>query len=291
MMTLKALLQKGTEILSENEIQEAGLDAWLLLEYVTGKSRAYYFAHSDEMVSEKETEEYFHLIGARGKHIPLQHLTHVAYFMGFEFKVDENVLIPRQDTETLVETALELAKGKKKQKLLDMCTGSGCILLSFLALLPQTEGVGVDISVPALQIARENAAVLGVQDRARFVQSDLFAAPFFTENTGKDLPQYDILISNPPYIRSAEIDTLMEEVKFHDPRLALDGHKDGLYFYRKIICEGKKFLVAGGWMLFEIGYDQGADVSGLLLENGFTEVKVIRDLAGLDRVVIGKYEE
>ena len=226
MMTLKALLQKGTEILSENEIQEAGLDAWLLLEYVTGKSRAYYFAHSDEMVSEKETEEYFHLIGERGKHIPLQHLTHVAYFMGFEFKVDENVLIPRQDTETLVETALELAKGKKKQKLLDMCTGSGCILLSFLALLPETEGVGVDISVPALQIARENAAVLGVQDRARFVQSDLFAAPFFTENTSKDLPQYDILISNPPYIRSAEIDTLMEEVKFHDPRLALDGHKD-----------------------------------------------------------------
>ena len=291
MMTLKALLQKGTEILSGNEIQEAGLDAWLLLEYVTGKSRAYYFAHSDELVSEKEAEEYLRLIGERGKHIPLQHLTHVAYFMGFEFKVDENVLIPRQDTETLVETALKLSKGKKKQKLLDMCTGSGCILLSLLALLPETEGVGVDVSVPALQIARENAAALGVQDRARFVQSDLFAASFFTENTGKDMPQYDILISNPPYIRSAEIDTLMEEVKFHDPRLAFDGHEDGLYFYRKIVCEGKKFLVAGGWMLFEIGYDQGTDVSGLLLENGFTEVKVIRDLAGLDRVVIGKYEE
>ena len=239
MMTLKALLQKGTEILSGNEIQEAGLDAWLLLEYVTGKSRAYYFAHSDELVSEKEAEEYLRLIGKRGKHIPLQHLTHVAYFMGFEFKVDENVLIPRQDTEILVETALKLSKGKKKQKLLDMCTGSGCILLSFLALLPETEGVGVDVSVPALQIARENAAALGV----------------------------------------------------HDPRLALDGHEDGLYFYRKIVCEGKKFLVTGGWMLFEIGYDQGTDVSGLLLENGFTEVKVIRDLAGLDRVVIGKYEE
>ena len=209
MMTLKALLQKGTEILSGNEIQEAGLDAWLLLEYVTGKSRAYYFAHSDELVSEKEAEEYLRLIGERGKHIPLQHLTHVAYFMGFEFKVDENVLIPRQDTETLVETALKLSKGKKKQKLLDMCTGSGCILLSLLALLPETEGVGVDVSVPALQIARENAAALGVQDRARFVQSDLFAASFFTENTGKDLPQYDILISNPPYIRSAEIDTIM----------------------------------------------------------------------------------
>ncbi len=165
--------------------------------------------------------------------------------MGFEFKVDENVLIPRQDTETLVETALELAKGKKKQKLLDMCTGSGCILLSFLALLPQTEGVGVDVSVPALQIARENAAVLGVQDRARFVQSDLFAAPFFTENTGKDLPQYDILISNPPYIRSAEIDTLMEEVKFHDPRLALDGHKDGFIFIGRSSVRERNFLWQG----------------------------------------------
>ena len=276
MMTLKALLQKGTEILSENEIQEAGLDAWLLLEYVTGKSRAYYFAHSDEMVSEKETEEYFHLIGERGKHIPLQHLTHVAYFMGFEFKVDENVLIPRQDTETLVETALKLSKGKKKQKLLDMCTGSGCIAISLALILNPEVCIGTDISEKALKIAKANGENLAPM--VKFIQSDLF------ENvTGS----YDLIISNPPYITTEECGKLMPEVKDHEPMLALDGKEDGLYFYKKIIKEAKNYLNPDGMLAFEIGYDQGEAVKNLMEAQDFSCVEIKKDLAGLDRLVFG----
>ena len=208
--------------------------------------------------------------------------------MGFEFYVNENVLVPRQDTETLVEKALEILKGRKSPRILDMCTGSGCILLSLLALTEEAQGVGADVSPMALQVAKKNADSLGVADRADFVESDLFLTPFFQEKTGKDMPLYDILISNPPYIRSADIEELMEEVRDHDPRLALDGHEDGLYFYRKIVSEGKLFLKKDGWMLFEIGYDQGENVSKLLEKAGFRQVQVIQDLAGLDRVVIGQ---
>ena len=138
----------------------------------------------------------------------------------------------------------------------------------------------------------KNAVSLEVSDRAVFVESDLFSSAFFQQNTGKDMPQYDILISNPPYIRSAEIENLMEEVRDHDPRLALDGHEDGLYFYRKIVSEGKAFLKEDGWMLFEIGYDQGEAVTcpGCYWKMALQRLQVVRDLAGLDRVVIGQYD-
>lgn len=291
MMTLEYLLKEGTKVLEQNGIQEARLDAWLLLEYVTGVSRAYYFAHQTDEVEEKKAEAYKELIRQRAEHIPLQHLTHQAFFMGFEFYVNENVLVPRQDTETLVECALDILKEIKEPVILDMCTGSGCILLSLLAMKQEALGTAVDISVPALEVAKRNAASLEVEKRVKFVESDLFSASFFTETTGKDRLAYDILISNPPYIRSAEIASLMEEVKGHDPYLALDGHEDGLYFYREIVSRGKNFLKKDGWMLFEIGCDQGKDVSFLLKKNGFINVQVIKDLAGLDRVVMGQRTE
>ena len=291
MMTLEYLLKEGTKVLEQNEIQEARLDAWLLLEYVTGVSRAYYFAHQTDEVEEKKAEADKELIRQRAEHIPLQHLTHQAFFMGFEFYVNENVLVHRQDTETLVECALDILKEIKEPVILDMCTGSGCILLSLLAMKQEALGTAVDISVPALEVAKRNAASLEVEKRVKFVESDLFSASFFTETTGKDRLAYDILISNPPYIRSAEIASLMEEVKGHDPYLALDGHEDGLYFYREIVSRGKNFLKKDGWMLFEIGCDQGKDVSFLLKKNGFINVQVIKDLAGLDRVVMGQRTE
>ena len=187
-----------------------------------------------------------------------------------------------------MEKALEVMKGKKTPGILDMCTGSGCILLSLLALTGDAYGVGADVSPLALQVANKNAVSLEVSDRAVFVESDLFSSAFFQQNTGKDMPQYDILISNPPYIRSAEIEELMEEVRDHDPRLALDGHEDGLYFYRKIVSEGRAFLKENGWMLFEIGYDQGEAVKSLMRENGFFDVQIVKDLTGLDRVVLGR---
>ncbi len=288
MMSLEALLKEGTKVLEEHELQEARLDAWLLLEYVTGVNRAFYFAHSDDLVDEEKATAYREAIAKRASHIPLQHITHQAWFMGYEFYVNQNVLVPRQDTETLVEKALEILKGKNAPRILDMCTGSGCILLSLLALKEDAYGVGADVSRPALQVAERNAAGLQVTDRAELVESDLFLSPFFQEKAGKDTVLYDILISNPPYIRSADIEELMEEVRDHDPRLALDGHEDGLYFYRKIVSEGAPFLKKDGWMLFEIGYDQGEAVSKLMCDNGFFDVQIIKDLTGLDRVVLGR---
>ena len=177
--TLTGLLKKGQTILAQAGIKEAGLDAWLLLEYTTGKSRAYYFAHGEEGVTDETAECYLQLISRRAKHIPLQHLTHQAFFMGYEFYVDENVLVPRQDTETLVETALECMNtmtetGRKNPHILDMCTGSGCILLSLLKEIPEAEGRGVDLSEKALEVAARNARTLEVADRAEFVKSDLF---------------------------------------------------------------------------------------------------------------------
>ena len=288
MQTLESLLKKGTTILKDNGLEEAGLDAWLLLEFKTGKNRAYYFAHGDEPVSDETAAEYLTLIDRRAGHIPVQQLTHQAFFMGYEFYVNENVLIPRQDTETLVEEALKHLGDVEKPEILDMCTGSGCILLSLLLERQDACGTGVDVSPEALEVAKKNAGILKVENRADFVESDLFSAPYFCEKGGKDSGKYDILISNPPYIATEEIETLMEEVRLHDPRKALDGMEDGLNFYRKIVAQAGEYLEQGGWLCFEIGYDQGEALKEMMTEAGYGQVKIIKDLAGLDRVAIGQ---
>lgn len=288
MQTLESLLKKGTTILKDNKLEEAGLDAWLLLEFKTGKNRAYYFAHGDEPVSDETAAEYLKLIGRRAGHIPVQQLTHQAFFMGYEFYVNENVLIPRQDTETLVEEALKCLDGVEKPEVLDMCTGSGCILISLLLEREDARGTGADVSPEALTVAKKNAGLLDVEDRADFVESDLFSAPYFFEKGGKEGGKYDILISNPPYIATEEIETLMEEVRLHDPRKALDGMEDGLYFYRKITAQAGNYLKPGGWLLYEIGCTQGEAVSEMLRNAGFEKVQVVKDLPGLDRVVMGQ---
>ena len=290
MQTLESLLKKGTTILKDNGLEEAGLDAWLLLEFKTGKNRAYYFAHGDEPVSDETAAEYLTLIGRRAGHVPVQQLTHQAFFMGYEFYVNENVLIPRQDTETLVEEALKHLGNVEKPEILDMCTGSGCILLSLLLERQDACGTGVDVSPEALEVAKKNAGILKVENRADFVESDLFSAPYFCEKGGKDSGKYDILISNPPYIATEEIETLMEEVRLHDPRKALDGMEDGLYFYRILAEECAKHLTPGGHVYFETGYDQGAAVKELLDIHGFKDTRVIQDLAGKDRVVCGAWQ-
>lgn len=180
--SLDALLKEGTKVLNNADIQEAGLDAWLLLEYATGKNRAYFFAHRDEEAGEKEAEEYRRLISRRAEHIPLQHLTHQGFFMGYEFYVNEHVLVPRQDTETLAEEALLRLKDRVKPRILDMCTGSGCILISLLLEKEGSTGVGADLSPEALQVAKRNAEALGVKERAEFVESDLFSNEYFHKN-------------------------------------------------------------------------------------------------------------
>lgn len=287
MKTLEAVLKEGMGILKASGNGEAGLDAWLLFEYVFEMNRAYFFAHSDRMAEEEQSLKYFEMCNKRAKHIPLQHLTHQAFFMGYEFFVNEHVLIPRQDTETLVEEAEKYLKEIENPDILDMCTGSGCILLSILADLEGAKGVGVDISAQALEVAKKNAEHLNTASRAEFVESNLFTNEFFTKKDGKTHRKYDMLISNPPYIRTAEIEELMDEVRLHDPRQALDGLEDGLYFYREITKNAKFYLKEGGWLLYEIGYDQGKEVSELLKKAGFVQVQVLQDLAGLDRVVLG----
>lgn len=280
MKTYKDALEYGKQRLLECEIEDANLDAWLLLEYVSGISRSWYFVHEDEEISENDIEENQILIEQRGKHIPLQQLTKEAYFYGMKFFVNENVLIPRQDTEVLVEQVLSLSKEKENLKLLDMCTGSGCILLALLANLKQASGTGVDLSEKALEVAQRNSKELGIE--VSWVQSDLF---------DKVSGSYDIIVSNPPYIETSVIEGLMDEVKLYEPRMALDGTEDGLFFYREITMQAGKYLKNNGILAFEIGYNQGKAVSEFMKENGYKEVQVLQDLAGLDRVVTGRIEK
>ena len=249
----------------------------------------------------------------RKKRIPLQHITGEQEFMGYPFYVNEHVLIPRQDTETLVEEAVKLIRAKlrgnergaeesgrdadniagieceeeRKVKILDMCTGSGCILLSIMKLCPQLEGTGCDISGEALAVARKNAERLEVD--AKWIESDLFDRLSDDENRQFDRPCYDVIVSNPPYIRTAEIEILQDEVRLHDPRIALDGREDGLYFYRRIVKDSVSFIKDGGSLIFEIGWDQGKDVAELMTEHGYENVTIKKDLSGLDRVAAGVY--
>lgn len=282
--TWEALLKEGQEILEAAGIEEAGLDAWLLLEYESGKNRAYYFAHCKEEADEEIKTPYMEKIRKRAQHIPLQHLTHQGYFMGYEFFVNENVLVPRQDTEVLVEEALSLIKEKEVPQILDMCTGSGCILLSILLEREDALGTGVDLSEKALSVAEKNRETYHLETRAELIKSDMFQSGYFE---GKK-ESFDIIVSNPPYIPTEEIEKLQAEVRFHDPFMALDGKEDGLYFYRIIAKNAGEYLKPGGFLACEIGCDQGEDVKKMLESCGFSDVKVIKDLAGLDRVVSGK---
>lgn len=291
MKTLEALLRAGTEVLEAAGIGEARLDAWLLLEYLTGRNRAYFFAHRDETAAPGLEEEYGRLIRRRSGRVPLQQITHQAFFMGCEFYVNEHVLIPRQDTEVLAEEALRLLEPVKAPRILDLCTGSGCILISILSRRVDARGTGTDIMEEALKVAEENGRRLLTGDRAFWVKSDTFSADIFQEKNGNIPVEYDMLISNPPYIPTGEIDALMEEVRLHDPREALDGGRDGLRFYRAITAEASRYIRNGGWLLYEIGCDQGEAVSGLLRRYGFKRVEVKKDLSGLDRVVLGQKQE
>lgn len=288
MQTFHELLTQGIQLLMNAGIEEARLDAWLLLEYTADISRAWYYAHPESEVNEEIVSEYLSLCQKRAEHIPLQHLTHQVCFMGYDFYVDERVLVPRQDTEVLAEEALHQLRNMRNPRILDMCTGSGCLLLSLLMELPDATGTGVDISAAALAVAERNRKNLELEKRAVLVQSDTFSGDYFQKNSGNISLEYDMLISNPPYIPTEDIGKLMEEVRFHDPVLALDGREDGLYFYRRITEQAGKYLKPGGWLMYEIGCEQGTDVSAIMQGEGFTEVTVKKDLAGLDRVVIGK---
>lgn len=283
MDSLHNIYSEGVNILKAAGIAEAQLDARLLLEYVTAADQNTLLVHGDDIVPSGKITEFMELINKRAKRIPLQHLVGSVGFMGLDFIVNEHVLIPRQDTECLVEEAL--IYGNDGDRILDMCTGSGCILLSIMHYKNDIEGFGIDISEDALFIAKKNAEKCDFaegQDKIHFIKSDLFS-----ELSDEYKESFDMIVSNPPYIPPKVIETLEPEVRDYEPRIALDGGTDGLEFYRRITEGATSYLKKGGYLLYEIGYDQANAVKNIMEEMGFKEVRVIKDLAGLDRVVSG----
>lgn len=276
-MTIEALLQDGIQKLRQAEVMDAELDAMYLLEDIFHIKRVDYLLNRQLEVTTKQQEAYMHNIDIRATHVPLQHILGTQEFMGLDFFVNEHVLIPRQDTEVLVEETMKYAKGKR---VLDVCTGSGCIILSLCKLCDLKEAVGVDLSTEALKVANQNKENLGCD--VTFVESDLFSN---VEGT------FDVIVSNPPYIASDVIEGLMPEVKEHEPRMALDGGVTGLDFYEKIIEQSGNYLADQGHLLFEIGYDQGKAVKEMMEQSGFKDCRVLKDLAGLDRVVAGVWNK
>ena len=286
-MNYKEIYLWGRSELEKAGISEYELDARLLLEHICHTNRNTLLVHGDREVAGEEEAKYREAIAVRRSRVPLQHITGVQEFMGLEFKVNKHVLCPRQDTECLVEEVMRYLHDGNR--ILDMCTGSGCILLSLLHYSNHCSGIGADISQEALKVAAENVANITAMKRpnpwdeetVKLIHSDLFSK----------VPEekFDIIVSNPPYIASAVIPTLMEEVREHEPMSALDGMEDGLFFYRKIVAESRDYLAKEGMLFFEIGHDQGQAVSDMMKEAGFWDVTVVKDFAGLDRVVYGSY--
>lgn len=274
-MQYQDIYRRGTAALERAGIGEAALDARLLLEGICGTDRTALHVHGERELTPEQEKRYLEGIERRAKRIPLQHILGETGFMGLTFMVNENVLCPRPDTEILVEEVLKYLHDG--MRILDIGTGSGCILLSLLHYSNDCRGTGLDISGEALQVARENAQRLGIEG-ADFLVSDLLE---------KAEGKFEIIVSNPPYIRSGDIEGLMPEVRDHDPRLSLDGGEDGLVFYQRITKQAGDHLPGGGMLFYEIGCDQGEAVSGILRENGFREIEIVKDFSGLDRVVFG----
>lgn len=286
-MKARDLLHFGQETLKISQIYEWDYDSRALLEWSCGISRTDLILEPNLEVSEEKALLYKSYIERRAYHEPLQYIMGECEFMGLPFTVNEHVLIPRQDTEVLIEWILDLERihWNQEMKLLDVCTGSGCIAIS-LDVLWKENGYkplstsALDISEKALEVAKNNS------------ERNSADITFYHSNMLEAIEgEYDIIVSNPPYIPTKVVDDLMEEVVGHEPRLALDGMEDGLHFYRILAKEGKKHLKDGGRLYLEIGHDQGESVPDLLKEQGFTDIKVRKDLAGNDRCVVAIFHK
>ena len=301
MSRLRDWLKAAAARLETAGVDNAAGDAFALLEKVSGLDRTAYYLHSEDVLSEAQEAALEELLVRRERREPLQHILGEWDFYGLTLKVGPQALIPRQDTELLAETALAILKEKRESagkavsgaescpgslpgnavRVLDLCTGSGCVALAVAAHAPAVTVTATDISADALALAQENARRLGLTGRVRFACGDGFTA---LEETAR----FDLICCNPPYIPSGEIAGLAPEVREYDPLSALDGGADGLVFYRRIAAQAPRYLKEGGWLLLEIGFDQGDAVSGLLRNAGFSAVTVLQDLGGRDRVVRGR---
>ena len=279
-MTIKQALIKGVTVLKLEKISTPKLKARLLLQYVLKKPRQYLIVYDNQKLTEKEEQDYLKYIELLKQGEPIEHITHQKEFMKLNFYVDENVLIPRQDTEILVEEVITIAKKTRAKKILDLCTGSGAIAVSLAKYLENIQLTALDISGKALDIAIANAKNNHVQDKITFVESNLF------QNLGQE--KYDIIVSNPPYIRRKELEILDREVK-REPQIALDGGEDGLDFYRKIIDIGYQYLKYGGYICLEIGYDQKEEIMQIIKDKKqYINTYCKKDLYDNDRIIVTK---
>ena len=284
--TLRDAVNYGKQFLQDFGIENAQYDATELLLLVMGINRTQYLINSMDKIDSGKFAEYAELINKRAEHIPLQHITGIVNFYGREYKVNANVLIPRQDTEILVEEVMKLTNSESR--VLDMCTGSGCIIVSLAASGHTSENgaVAIDISDEALKVADYNKKYNNA-DYIKLIKSDMFSSSECEQYKNED-NRFDVIVSNPPYIPTKDIDELSEEVRLHDPMLALDGGTDGLKFYKAITKQSVNYLKENGYLCYEIGYNQAEDVRNIMEQCGYSGIKVIKDLAGLDRVVIGR---
>ena len=275
-MTIKQAITKGMIMLKSNNVESPKLKARLLLQYVLDKPRQYIIVYDNKEIDKKQQWQYFVNIEKLTKGVPLQHITHRQEFMKMDFFVDENVLIPRPDTEILVEEVIKIAQKYNSPRILDLCTGSGAIAISLKKFVPNADITAVDISEKALEIAQKNAKKL--ETKINFVKSDLFDK--------LDNKKFDIIVSNPPYIRKDEIRKLSEEVQ-KEPKIALDGGEDGLDFYRIITGQAINYLKTGSFLCFEIGYNQKNDVIKIIEdEQNYKNTYCKKDLYGNDRIII-----
>lgn len=282
-MMLEKVLNEGIRILKEDNVETPAVEAGVLLCHVLNKDKTFLFAHPEYILSVSESTEFFKLINSRVKGKPSQYLTGFQEFMSLEFKVDSNVLIPRQDTEILVETVIDYAKKLNIQEtqILDMGTGSGCIAISLAYYINNSKVTAVDISEGALRVAEKNARALGVKEKVTFLRSDLF------KNLVDSAGVFDIIVSNPPYIPTKDIKELQSEVRDFEPHGALDGGADGLDYYKTLTRNAAKYMKNQGFLAFEVGYGQALQVAELLRQSGYI-TSIIKDLSGIDRVVTGR---
>ena len=280
--TIGELLIDGNKILKEANIDTYILDVQLLLGKVLGKDKLYLITNKEEEVSKIKEKEFYKLINQRKDKMPIKYILKSAEFMGLEFQVEEGVLIPRGDTEILVEETLKFIKNERRYDICDLCCGSGAIGISIAYLKENTNVDLIDYYEIPEKVTKKNIRKHNLDSRTNFIKSDLLKEPISMNK------KYDILVSNPPYIKDEVIETLMDDVKKYEPHTAVSGGEDGLYFYKKIIDDSNKILKDNGVLAFEIGHDQGKEVSDLMVEKGYKNIRVIKDLAGHDRVVIGE---
>ena len=276
--TINSLLNWTVNYFKSKNIQSARLDAEVLLSHVLRQERIYLYVHFDEPMEQNELSKFREYVKKRAQHVPIAYIIGEREFMGLPFKVTKDTLIPRPDTEILVENVLNNVDKDKEIEIVDIGTGSGAIILSLLVNLPNAQGKTVDISSKAIEVAKENAVNLQVNDRCEFFVGDLFA-PL---NGNK----FDLIVSNPPYIPQKDIATLEDDVKEYEPVSALTDGGDGLSYYRRLLSEGKAYIKENGFIALEIGIYQSNDVKQIAMDNGWKNIKIIKDYAGIDRVVL-----